>query len=865
MASKLEYYANLAERTAMMVSGSYQSWTSFLTTVGRLYKYPYHEQLMIYAQRPGATACADYHLWNDRMGRYIRGKGTGIALIDTSGTTPALKYVFDIADTGTRKNSRTPFLFEFREEHESAVATVLEEKYSAPKQHTISQQIENSIHNILIEYWNEHRRDICDNIDESYLADYDEYNIGVSFQNAAEVSATYAILSRCGLDPDSYFEHEDFLPVFDFNTPGSLGVLGAAVSQTSETVLRTIEVTIKRYEREKLTERSQNYEQSDLQNERRLPDSQPDPQRTGSTAPGQIRDDAQSVPAGASPGAVEQSDSDGEAVPPSAGDRTDGEEPAGADDDGAGEGSRSDGSTESIRPDEVGGTDELPESTGRGDYLLGADLQLINEIPVTGEQISFFGTEREQIQRIDEAERVGKTPSAFSMPQDTIDHFLRVGGNMDHHRQFVALEFMKQKSIREIARVLPEIYRGGYGLKLERGDVSAWFAEDGIHITPGRSVRYARTAQILSWEDAAVRIGQLLEEGHFASNVELAEAPGLECKRVAERLVNTERDLIHGTGKVYLPTIAQVERTGFPEAVDRVAKLLQDTDTRQIITKEYTDLLAAKKAGDQVSRFRLYEAEKTLIRLTELAMPRIEFHSEWPHVESPYSFITEDEIKYALTGGPRFIDGKGRVYSFFQEPHSVKEQTAFLKNQYGQGGHSGALPGSFRSFMDYDGKGITISKPNSPKAELKWAKAAQYIQELVRSGQYLTQEELAVFQEQQQAKEQEAANTSVSVWAYNGIKEAHPDDIVLFQVGDFYEMYGQDARTVAPFLNLTLTERKLPTVGTIEMCDFRTYALENSINLLRSRFSLTVYRSGECCFERPGSRPALSGSGGFLP
>lgn len=128
MASVLQQYHQLADRMATQITGSYQSWTDFLTTAARLYKYPYHEQLMIYAQHPEATACADYELWNKRMGRYVRRGAKGIALIDHSGDTPKLKYVFDVADTRTTERSRSPYLWEFRPEHERVVSHALEQQ-----------------------------------------------------------------------------------------------------------------------------------------------------------------------------------------------------------------------------------------------------------------------------------------------------------------------------------------------------------------------------------------------------------------------------------------------------------------------------------------------------------------------------------------------------------------------------------------------------------------------------------------------------------------------------------------------------------------------------------------------------------------
>ena len=125
MSTKLQFYSEFAERTARQITGSYRSWTAFLATAARLYKYPYNEQLMIYAQRPNATACAEYDFWKDRMGRYVQRGSTGIALIDTSGYRPRLRYVFDVADTAPRGAARNFTLWEMRAEHEAAVSSML--------------------------------------------------------------------------------------------------------------------------------------------------------------------------------------------------------------------------------------------------------------------------------------------------------------------------------------------------------------------------------------------------------------------------------------------------------------------------------------------------------------------------------------------------------------------------------------------------------------------------------------------------------------------------------------------------------------------------------------------------------------------
>ena len=408
MPSKTEFYRQMAEQVSTQLVGSWKEWTAFLTTAARLYKYPFHEQMMIYAQRPDATACAEYDLWNEKMGRYVRRGSKGIALVDDSGDRPRLRYVFDISDTGTREHSRTPWLWQLEEQHIGPVSAMLERSYGVAGD-DLAQQLTDVAGKLASEYWDEHQQDFRYIVDGSFLEEYDDFNIEVQFKAAATVSIAYALMSRCGLEPEQYFGHEDFMPIFDFNTPATVGALGTAVSQVNQQVLRQIGVTIQNYEREHLAERSVTHgEQPDLHEERRLPDSRPEPERTAGEAPGQVRQDAESVPEGTPAPDLQPAAADREAVPAPAGDRRDGEQPSGADDAPAGGVGGRDGGAESPRSDALGGPDEHLQGTGRGDSDGGAYQQLT---------LNLFLSEAEQIQKIDEAESV-KTSSAFSFAQE---------------------------------------------------------------------------------------------------------------------------------------------------------------------------------------------------------------------------------------------------------------------------------------------------------------------------------------------------------------------------------------------------------------------------------------------------------------
>ena len=408
MPTKAEMYAQMADHAARQLTGSWQEWAAFLTTAARLYKYPFHEQLMIYAQRPDATACAEYDLWNEKMGRYVRRGSKGIALVDDSGDRPRLRYVFDISDTGTREHSRTPWLWTLEERHMDSVTAMLEQNYGIGGD-DFAQQLTDVAHKLADEYWEEHRQDFLYIVDGSFLEEYDEYNIEVQFKAAATISITYALMSRCGMEPENYFSHEDFMAVFDFNTPATIGALGTAVSQINQQVLRQIGVTIRNAEREAIEERRTQHEEShELHPERRLPDSRPEPERAAVETPGQVRQDAESLSEGTPSDSLQPASDEREAVPAPHRDRRNGAEPSGTDDAPAGEGRGGNRGTESQRPDAVGGPDEHLQGPGRGDSDGGTYQQL---------SLNLFLSEAEQIQKIDEAESV-KTPSASSFAQE---------------------------------------------------------------------------------------------------------------------------------------------------------------------------------------------------------------------------------------------------------------------------------------------------------------------------------------------------------------------------------------------------------------------------------------------------------------
>ena len=420
MPSKTEEYLALAQRTANGLTRYWESWTDYLTTASRLYKYPFADQLMIYAQRPDATACADFDIWNNRMNRYVRRGSKGIALLDESSGFPRLHYVFDVSDTGVRRNSRDPEVWQLNDDLFQPVSEMLAQEYGIHHER-LSQQIADIAGKLAESYWDNNSTDILAIVDGSFLMDYDDAGQELQFKSAAAISIMYTILERCGFEPEGYFDRDDFQAIYDFSTPDAVYALGTAVSDCSRDVLRNIERTVKTTIRRRNVERSQHeYEEQerDLLDHRGLPAPEPDPQPAEDPV-GQVRQDAPELSEAASPGAVQLDAPERNAVPASDGAGADGREPDAADDDRTAEAEPSPGQGE--EPDELGEAHEQPAGANRGNHSDGADLQL-----------SFLDaaipTEAEQIKNIDRAESE-KSSSAFVLSQAEIENELRRHGS----------------------------------------------------------------------------------------------------------------------------------------------------------------------------------------------------------------------------------------------------------------------------------------------------------------------------------------------------------------------------------------------------------------------------------------------------
>ena len=512
MPSKTEEYLALAQQTAKELTRYWENWTDYLTTASRLYKYSFADQLMIYAQRPDATACASFDIWNNRMNRYVRRGSKGIALLDQSSSVPRLHYVFDVSDTGVRRNSRDPEVWQLGPDLVQPVSEMIAREYGVYHER-LSQQISDLTGKLVDSYWDNNSGDILDIVDGSFLIDYDESGQEFQFKSAAAISILYTVLERCGLEPDGHFDRDDFQAIFSFSTPAAVYALGTAVSECSRDVLRNIERTVKTTIRRRNAERSQHeYEQQerDLLDHRGLPTPEPDPAPAGKST-GQIRQTAPDLPDAASPGAVQFDAPVGDSVSAPVGSGADRREPDAADHAGTAEAEP--GSEQGAASDGVGAAHEQSESTGRGTGAERTDLQL-----------SFFDahipTEAKQIESIDQAESE-KSPSAFVLSQAEIENALRRGSNVEGSKLRIWKIYQLQPDRKLRAKALAKEYApygpGGSSHTYLDGS-SGWLDHDSKGLTFEHYPDHQKV--LLRWDRVEKYIDLMIQSNRYLSDKE---------------------------------------------------------------------------------------------------------------------------------------------------------------------------------------------------------------------------------------------------------------------------------------------------------------------------------------------------------
>ena len=784
---KIDDYVQLAAQTVREISADGENWRAFLATASNVYKYGFYDQLMIYAQRPDATACASYEIWNQTMRRYVRRGAKGIALLDMMGDVPRYHYVFDAADTGMRKDSRSPFVWTINEENGAAIGAMLEKEYEVSANRGLAGQLEEIAMQRVMDYWQEHQDELRDIVDGSLLMGYDELNLELAFRNTATAGVQHMLLNRCGLAEEHRFEPEDFTTILEWNTPQALTALGTAVSEISEEVLRSIEREARSVERSK--------EHVELQNGERIPDSRPEnPGRTGDA--GQVWQDAQGVSARAQENAVQQPAADGRTDGASDGDRPDGGragEPHGRRDGG---GAGRERSAEGTRPDGVGRRDEQPESAGRGNRTERAGVRL------NPGQTSLFETITEYGEGADD--RAVSAPSFISKALDTA---LRFGGNGEDTRMELAFDAMIGKTNEETALRMKTLYHDGSGFELDGRRFSVWFDPSGIQMAAGDRARYANNAQVISWTDAAKRVGELIEAGQFGTQLENVEAPGTIRRKVAERLIYMYRDSA-ARENGYLSLMTDMPLI-FPDCVNHLSEKMEQPEFLHGLIRQLEVFADAVAMQPDLMRFRFLLPKDILPRLRDLALARKELPEGEMLLPDVRGFMTQDEIDAVLTQSAPIAGADSRIYQFFSAPHSTNEKLEFLKNEYGIGGKMPGVSGEHGSSESHDAKGIQLRKSNCPDVLLKWNQVAERIDRLIHDGHYLKSDA-------PDRKEPEISFTP-DVEAYKKLKDEHPQRLVGIRVDDTLLFYGDDAKTAAPLMDTRLFERDIPGMGTISV------------------------------------------------
>ncbi len=809
---KYKLISALAEETAKEVVRNEESWRRYLNTASGLYKYPFKEQLLIYAQRPDATACASIEIWNEKMHCWVNKGAKGIALIDEDSFS-GLKYVFDISDVHkARRIGQFPNLWEMREEHMESVISRLEKTYGdTDREAGFVGRIREIAGRIAEDCYKELASDMEYLKEGSFLEELDELNVEIRIRETLADSIAYTVLKRCGMEESELAEEINFPYIHEFNTVETLSQLGSNVSDLSKPILMEIGKAIGAYDRQIAQNREETrvgreridthekniekglanaseedynalkresesqdeqsitqtgeagerskYDESDIREERGLSDTDGSNGRTAEGGTDKVRTDEEEVLTGAQERSIYGTSSEREAEGTLVDDTGAGRGENGASDQ-TDEGERGDnGADESRESDALGSEDEQHRTLGRGDRDDGTNLQLNIEQPEgTYQQLSLFPSFEEQVGTIAAAEASIQytMPAAFSLPQEQIDSILRSGGGRDNSRKRIYAKYQQGKTPEEMAEFLKNEYKTtGKGFEFDGNPVSLWFDEMGMRIGYGTSAK-ENTLAVMSWSEVESHIRVMVENGTYMSANEVFLVDAVERERIATDINNFFRD-----GISEMPESLELKFSNYPASMEKLCELLATTEGRELIKDELEKAKAQLDSGEKQIKWRYVKRPDYLLeQLADLGVEKKEFPALDTVEVRNEDFITQDEIDYRLAGGSGFEHGKFRIYEYFMEGHDKKDNIAFLKNEYGTGGSSHALPGSDRAHEDHDAKGIRLEKGNygSPYAKvlLNWNVVEKRIRELVQADKYLSPEGKEAYAQYKQEQAEKA-------------------------------------------------------------------------------------------------------------
>lgn len=746
MPRKDEFLSQLLSSKTQEIVSSPGKYTAFLQTAAQNYKYGFQEQVLIHAQRPDATACAEIGVWN-RLGRWVNRGATGIALLRDPNLPYRIRYVFDVSDTNSREN-REISLWQMKPEYESEVIHTLQGKFLLDSNNDWGEVVEVLSQQLAEEAAEDYLPDLLNNKQDSFLEELDDGSVARWFKESVRESGRYMVLHRCGYAPE--LDNDVFGRIQDFNTEITASLLGSAVSALSESILREIGVAVKSLERQQLRtfdsfgdtvynearknelERSQN-NGADLHNAGGLPSTQPDSPRESQG--GQVRNAAAQLSAQAPGGAIHRDADEGDPERPSGGVGPGGQPDTGATDPADGPGARRDGGAESPGADAMGAADEQHPTGRGGDHLQSADLHVIEESPLPSveEQISFldggFSVPEEAQQTF--------FPQ-LQLPQQVIDEALCMGFNDRDSRKIICAYFMKDKP--DNAAFLQRSYgTNGAGLIIQGQEYAVWYDPEGIRISPGRTVQKLHTT-IVTWEQAAKRIRELLDVGRYMPREELEQVPDFERRRLAQALAFAVRECSAQAKEAgYLPLTTETysSNRGFPEIDAQMQRLLESPDTLKQLMDEWTLFVAAHANDRSLMVSRLYNPAQLLQKLEDLQRIPLTFTAAEGFNPLRRYFISDDEINQALRGHERAFRSRLDVFSFFSQNTDMKEREQFLKRQHGE--YSGYHGGNDNKTYTSAGFFFSHGDLTAPYAQvnMKWPAVTKWVSNMISSGIYL--------------------------------------------------------------------------------------------------------------------------------
>lgn len=805
MASKYNTIANLSRETARQVTKNEEEWKRYLHTAAQIYRYPFQEQLLIYAQRPDAKACASIDIWNDKMYCWVNRGAKGIALLDEDAAYPKLKYVFEVSDVHeSRIRGRKPYLWKMQEQHKEGIITRLESIYGGVNE---NQNFEAQLLEIAERVTEDNLEDILDELekvtDGSFLEGLERDSLRVRMREVLYSSIVFTVFSRCGVAINEEENNLNFGAITEFNTIPVLSILGTNTSNLCEPLLHEMKIAICSYDRNKAKaeqeaekikkaiakdakvdynalkresemqehekqehekqehkERGNKYE-SDLSTKRGLSDSESDNRRDrGETD--QVRSDEKDISEGR-----EERNLHGDAVGGDTHEASYHYSGAGRSEDGTSDEADAEGrgrgrTVESTGSNAVASADEQHPEPGRGNDPAGTNLSVERFLPseekTAGyEQISLFASPEEQRGNIavDSAEEIHAISAAFLISDTIVDDVLLTGGGKDYSRIRIAAEYQKGKGIDEMAEFLKREYRrGGKGFEYEGKPIAVWYDNKGMNFNQGTSARYD-AMRTITWEEAAERLMHLLESGQFMESIEANQIPLVIRQELARKVYFFFQDEYN-----QIPEFLEEQRHNYPKAEEKIIDMLGSAADIDIILNKMDEAIEKMDSGEVKPRFRLIHKPKDIRKEVWEQLLEVQ---EFPKAEQVElrreTFITDDEIDDNLTWGSGFQQGKYRIYEFFQDVQDQKEQVDFLKREYGTGGRSDALPGR-NGWENHDSKGIRLEKGNilNPDVDilLNWNKVAKRIRALIQNGRYLMPENIEKYELWREEKKQKA-------------------------------------------------------------------------------------------------------------